>query len=453
MQSNPKIVFSRVLSRIKPSKEESRRNFEAAYRLIAKLENVVPSSVKVVLGGSLAKGTNLAGSNEFDIFLLFPRHYQHHEMALLGMRYAKTAFAGMRTESRYAEHPYLQVFAGNCRADVVPAYKIKDISEKGSSVDRTQLHTQYVNANLGPEGKDEVRLLKQFMKSLGIYGAELRVEGFSGYLCELLIIKYGSLLSLMQEASRWENPAIVIGGDAEAEKKAREKFASPLVVIDPVDPGRNVAAVVSQTSLSRFIFECRRFLKNPSEKFFFMEKKAASLAKIRAAIGARKTSCLLLSFPAPHAVPDIVWPQLKKAAQAFVRELEAMGFSVFGYYHWSDGNECAIFIELGCWKLPAVKKAVGPSVKFARDVDAFAEKHKHAINIHIEHDRIVAIEKRKVTDCVQGIRLVSKNGKKAGVPENMLKSMQRGLKILQGKGIAKKKYAWFLTDYFFTKIA
>ena len=444
-------AFASALSKIKPSASETRRDFEAAAHLIKKLQGACPSSVEVVLGGSLAKGTNISGNNEFDIFLLFPRHYAHHEMTMLGVNYARKAFAGMKVESRYAEHPYLQVFHGDYRADVVPAYKISDISQKGSSVDRTQLHTSYVNSKLGAKGKDEVRLLKRFMKNFGIYGAELRVEGFSGYLCELLIIKYGTLLSLFEHAAGWSEPAIWLEG-AHSEKALREKFSSPLVLIDPVDPERNVAAVVAQTSLSRFVFECRRFMASPSKEFFHREKRVASPAQIRAAIAGRKTACLLLAYPAPKAVPDVLWPQLKKTALALERELASLGFSVFGHSYWSDGSECAILFELCGSGLPAVRKAVGPSMKFAQDVKAFVEKHSRALNLHIEQDRIVAVEKREIRSPEEALHAACRNPRKSGVPEGMHCGIAKHA-ILKGNGIARAKYAEFLGDYFFAKIA
>ena len=452
--ANPKkaqAVLARALAKIKPTPAETRRDFQEAQNLILKLEKACPQSVEVRLGGSLAKGTNLSGNNEFDIFLLFPRHYSHHEMTMLGVAYARKAFAGMRVESRYAEHPYIQVFSGDYHADVVPAYKISDISQKGSSVDRTQLHTKYVNSKLDAREKDDVRLLKRFMKNFGIYGAELRVEGFSGYLCEILIIKYGSLLPLMEAACKWEAPALVLEG-SEGYQAARKRFDSPLVAIDPVDPGRNVAAVVSQTSLSRFIFECRRFLANPSPGFFHRDARIASAGQIRAAIKARGTECLLLTFPAPNSVPDVIWPQLKKSALALVRHLESLDFSVFGHYYWSDGATCAILLEVDRWELPAVRKAAGPAIRFAKDVDAFVEKHSSALNLHLEHDRIVAVEKRRVLSCAAALKSACKNPRLCGVPEGMCAGISKS-SLISGAAIADKKSAWFLGDYFFAKIA
>jgi tRNA nucleotidyltransferase (CCA-adding enzyme) len=444
-------AFKSALKKIKPSEAEGRRDFEAAGQLIRKLERVLPPAVEVRLAGSLAKGTDLRGKNEFDIFLLFPRHYSHHEMTLLGLSHARRAFAGMRVESRYAEHPYLQVFSGDYHADIVPAYKISGIGEKGSSVDRSPLHTQYVNSRLDSSGKDDVRLLKRFMKNFGIYGAELRVEGFSGYLCELLVIKYGSLLSLMEAAAEWHQPSLVLEGGVR-EGEARKRFGSPLVVIDPVDPERNVAAVVAQTSLSRFVFECRRFLKAPSEKFFFAEKTARSADEIRGRIAKRGTLCLAVSFPAPKAVPDVLWPQLKKTAQALVRRLQEQDFGVFGYYHWSDGAECVVLLELDRWELPPVRKALGPSIRFSADVEAFVKKHSDALNIHLEHDRMVAVEKRGVLSAEKALAAACRNPKGLGVPAGMEGQLARA-KVVPATKIATSTHLEFLSDYFFAKIA
>ena len=444
-------VFAKALMRIKPTEKETKADFEAASHLIKKLEAVVPTNVEIELAGSLAKGTNLKWKNEFDIFILFPTSYGHNEMVMLGLHYARQAFHGMRIESRYAEHPYLQVFHGDYHADIVPAYRIGQISERGSSVDRSQLHTKYVNSKLDAARKNEVRLLKQFMKNFGIYGAELRVEGFSGYLCELLVIHYGSLLKLFESAADWSEIAI----DTEqhsTERNLHEAFSSPLIAIDPVDPKRNVAAVVAHTSLSRFIFECRRFLKSPSEKFFFSEKTVRSMAQIRKMMKERKTRCLALRFAAPKVVADVLWPQLKKTAQALVRHLETLGFSVFGYYHWSDGIECVVLLELAQGTLPSVRKALGPSIKFASDVDAFVKTHSKSLNLHLEHGRIVAVEKREVVDAASALRLACSRPLGLGIPANMAHAM-KAAGVMDAKQLLKKKYAEFLADYFFAKIA
>lgn len=447
-------VFARVAKGIVPSKKEVDAAFSAAGAIISKLERVAPPAVEIRLAGSLAKGTWLSGNDEFDIFLLFPRHYAHHEMTMLGLTYARRALSGMRLESRHAEHPYLTVHAGKYQADIVPGYRISDISERGSAVDRSPLHTEWVNARLDARAKRDVRLLKKFMKAFGIYGAELRVEGFSGYLCELLVAKYGSLHSLMKAASHWHETVISFedGFGEKDSAEARKKFGSPLIVIDPTDRNRNVAAVVSSTSLSRFVFECRRFIEAPSEKFFKKEVRVKSKEEILRAMKRRETRCLLLAFKTKQAVPDILWPQLKKASRAIASRLEEMGFSVFGSCHWSDGEGCAMLFELSSWRLPDVVKVAGPNVRFASDVKAFAKKHKDALNLHIEHDRMVAVEGRHFTSAKKALMHICKKQEGSGIPEGIAPEMAKA-RLLEGQKIARKEYLEFLADYFFMKIA
>jgi tRNA nucleotidyltransferase (CCA-adding enzyme) len=320
-------------------------------------------------------------------------------------------------------------------------------------VDRSQLHTEFVNSRLDARGKDEVRLLKRFMKNFGIYGAELRVEGFSGYLCELLVIHYGSVLGLMEAAGKWREPLIDTAGHHKEATGLREKFNAPLIVVDPTDPSRNVAAVVSHASLSRFIFECRRFLVRPSDAFFFSKKKIRGLGEIRMAMKSRRTRCVSLAFDAPDAVPDVLWPQLKKTTQALVRHLSSLDFSVFDYYYWSDGKECVILMELDRWELPAVRKAVGPAIRFSDDCDSFVAQHAKSLNLHMEHDRIVAVEKREITDCKTALVLALRKPDGIGMPQGMAETMKKKCSVIDGERIIMAKYSEFLSDYFFAKIA
>jgi len=447
-------VFSSVLSKIKPTNKEVEKELIIANYLIEKLKEKVPSSIEVKLAGSLAKGTQLKGKKEFDIFLLFPKYYEYKEIAMLGISYAKSAFSNLKTEIHYAQHPYLQIFFKNYKVDIVPAYKIDFNEEYKSAVDRSPLHTEYINANLNPNLKDDVRLLKQFTKNFDIYGAELRVEGFSGYLCELLILKYGSILNLFEQASEWKNPVIKIGKELqkEEEEELRKKFNSPMIFIDPVDQNRNVAAVVSQTSLSRFIFEARNFLKDPSERFFFSSRKPRTEAQIKAQIKLRGTACFVLSFRCPNLVSDVLWPQLKKSTQALVQWLSWKDFEILGYYYWSDEKECAIFLEFEKWRLPFVKKISGPSVIFTSDVDSFIKKHKGALNIHLEHDKIVAVEKRKIYDVEDALKSLIKNKEKIGITKGIEKEFYSANLINLNKEKIKKEYLKFLSDYFFVKI-
>ena len=88
-------------------------------------------------------------------------------------------------------------------------------------------------------------------------------EGFSGYLCELLVLHYGGFAPLLRAASEW-GPHLKI----DIEHHAAKEFDEPLIVIDPVDPRRNVAAAVSIDRMAEFVELARGDCEAPSETFF-----------------------------------------------------------------------------------------------------------------------------------------------------------------------------------------
>ncbi len=53
-------------------------------------------------------------------------------------------------------------------------------------------------------------MLKKFLRSLHIYGAEISTKGFSGYVSEVLIIKFGSFLSTLEYFSNFTGDKKII---------------------------------------------------------------------------------------------------------------------------------------------------------------------------------------------------------------------------------------------------
>ncbi|VVB65657.1 CCA-adding enzyme [Candidatus Gugararchaeum adminiculabundum] len=449
---NTQKVLNSVLKKIKPSKAELAQEKKIVGEIFTRLQKVVPANIEVVLAGSIAKGTNLTGDKDFDVFMLFPNSYSRKDLVDLGLEWAKKAVKPHKWEIGYAEHPYLQADMHGAHLDIVPAYKINSIDERATSVDRTQFHTKYVNGKTNEKMRDDVRLLKRFLKGIGVYGAELRVEGFSGYLCELLILSYGSFIELVQAAAEWREPVLDI--EEHHTIDLRKKFdQAALIVIDPVDRERNVAAAVSATSLSKFIFACQQFLKNPSEDLFFPKKKPVNVKKLASNVKMRGTYQFILTFPAPKPklVEDILWPQLKKSCGIIVRFLECEGFRPLGYFHWSDGKECAIFFEVHDEKLPAVKSVQGPFVHITKDVEKFLEKHADSHSRYIEGCRIMAVKSRKLVTAKDAVEELRKKPEQYGIPKQLVSSFKK-LKLLKDRGIFKKQYLQSLDDYYSNRV-
>ena len=411
---------------LRPTAQEKAKLEQVESEIKARLRKVVPADVEIGLVGSAAKGTALCGNRELDIFILMPKSWPLADMQKKGLTWAKKAMRGIKTELNYAQHPYLKAYIDGIKADLVPSYKLSNFEQLGSAVDRSQLHTTWVNARLSEEGRDDVRLLKQFFKAQGVYGAQTRVEGFSGYLCELLIIQYGGFAPCLRAMRSWKMPHALDPAHHHPEGAILKHFpTTPLVVIDPVDSNRNVAAVVSRTSMSRAILASRSFLEKPSRSFFFKEKEIHSPAKLRAMIRSRGTHTLVLFMPAPALVEDVLWPQLRKSAQSLVAILERAEFRVFGHYFYSDGKQALILFEMTDEKLPAVREAVGPQVWLEKDVNAFLARHRSAANLHVEHERVVAVARRESRTAKELLEKVMKKPEKAGIPAPFVRAMKK----------------------------
>ncbi|MFH0927017.1 MAG: CCA tRNA nucleotidyltransferase [Candidatus Micrarchaeota archaeon] len=438
--------------RLRPSKKELEMLKMAERRIRARLELHVPDGVEIGLMGSVAKGTALRDNRDLDIFLLFPKKYDPQEAKRKGIEWAKKAMRGLKCELNYAQHPYLKVYMPGLKVDIVPSYKIENHEKLKTAVDRSQLHTVWVNGRINDAMRDDVRLLKQFLKSIGVYGAQSRVEGFSGYLCELLIIKYGSFLNLLEEAANWSRPVIDIEG-FHGEKGAEGMFEkAAMVVIDPVDKARNVSAVVSHTSLSRFILAARDFLKKPSSKFFAEKKRAVSSGEILSSIKRRGTHMILLRFAPPRLVEDVLWPKMRKTAQALIARLEADEFRVFGHYFYADEKDAFILIELMDWGLPKIKHIVGPQVCMPEHADMFIRRHKMAENLHAEHGRVVAIERRERTKPIDSVLWAIKNAQRVGIPEEFAKALKAAKNEKPSWLASSEKLRAVAADYLLRKI-
>ncbi len=129
-----------------------------------------------VLVGSVAKGTFLRNP-DIDIFLLLPPALPREKLKEVGISVGKKVLPD--GFAKYAEHPYWRGVYKGYNVDIVPCYKISDPSEKISAVDRTPFHTEYVKKHLKDWQRDEVRVLKAFLKGIGASGAEAKTQGIS----------------------------------------------------------------------------------------------------------------------------------------------------------------------------------------------------------------------------------------------------------------------------------
>ncbi len=443
-------VSAGVLEKIKPGAKEKKWEKKLEKEIIGKLSGMVPPGVEVALMGSVAKNTNLKGSMDFDVFLLFPKSFSRKDLADIGLSVGKKSAKGHRWEVGYAEHPYVRVYLKKVKMDVVPAYKISSADEVETAVDRSQLHARYIKERFSEKTCDQVRLLKQFLKAHEVYGAELKVEGLSGYLCELLVLHYGSFANVVKAASEWRTPVAIDIEKNYGEKELSQTFeGAPMIVIDPVDRDRNVAAVVSETNLAKFIFAARRFAEKPTEEAFYPKKETRFMrGQLEKNIAGRGTDFVLIEFECPQVVPDILWPQLRKTLKQIERHFELADFRVIGSDCWSDEKkQCLLLLELESAVLPQAKKIKGPAIWHAGDLKQFLVKHAAALTgPWIEKVGTAAVERRKFTQATALLEEIAKYPKLYGIPTHVSKKL-KDCRAFIGRKALRKETAAFIGRY------
>lgn len=370
-----------MLSKLRPSQEERAKTWRVVSMAIREVERAARElgvEAEASVQGSIAKDTWISGDRDLDVFIRLPRSLGRSGLAELGMEVARRAASSLGDfiES-YAEHPYVQAFVEGYRVDLVPCFKLEKLEGELTAVDRTPFHTQFVNSRLTDELRDEVRLLKGFMKGIGVYGAEVKVQGFSGYLCELLVLHYGSFEGTLRGSQEWASsrPFIDLARHYAGREEALQAFSGPLVVVDPVDARRNVAAALSPQRMAEFVMASRLFLKRPSE-LFFTPPPPRSLGRIADALKKRGTHLLAFKASIKRVPPDVLWGQLYKSLGGLRTLLSEHGFEVLDSSAWSDEATTAIItFELSSLTLPALEKRRGPPIGEGAYVDSFLQKH------------------------------------------------------------------------------
>jgi len=449
---NINLFLKKVLKQILPDRK-SEKELKSLARKVLRVANKKAKKykAKAMIVGSVTRDTWLPDKKEFDVFILFPKDLKLSELEKYGLQVAKETVKEMKGTFtlKYAQHPYLSAKINDVEIDIVPCYKIKDTSEVKSAVDRTPFHVAYLQKKLKKKQANEVRLLKKFLKNHNLYGADAKTQGFSGYLCELLIINYKTFLNLLKAATKWKAQEII---DLEKFYK-KEEYAllkkifknQALIVLDPTDKTRNVAAALSSENFFKFKKVCEEFLKNPCEETFFgkinyMTDFEFSRMKLK-----RGTEVLLIKFKPPKVSSDILWPQLRKFAERIESILEERKyeFKVYGKAVYTDEKDLAlVLLELEVYSLPYIQKIIGPYVFDEKNSKAFLEAHKNPlVGPYVEDDRwVVEVERRFKTAKEKILDSLSKPIdilKAKGIPNYIAEALAKGFEVIDGLEIEK----------------
>jgi len=358
-----------VLQKITPSPEEKKQIQDVITHLKKEVMTQIKKTtipIEIELVGSIAKDTFIRHAVDIDLFLCFPPTVPRETLEKTGLSIGRAILE--HQEECFAEHPYVRGMYKSIKTELVPCYKIQDATQKLSAVDRTPLHTRYIEQHLKESQKKEVRLFKQFLKGIGCYGAEAEIEGFSGYLCEITILKYKTFQHLVEQVSQWK-----FGEKLSLDTHNPPEFTTPLVFIDPVDPDRNVASAVSLEKFNLLIKACHEYKKQPRLNFFFPNKlQPWTLAEITKQLGTRQF--IGVKFPKPAIIPENLYPQIRKSLRS-IRELcEQYDFPIITATFTVEENEVYIIVEPQNMTISKTVVHTGPPVSLKRNADDFLKK-------------------------------------------------------------------------------
>ena len=439
MAPREKQILEKVLEKITPSENEIEAEKKISGEILGRLKGAKGKHVDVQLCGSVARNTHLRGDRDIDIFVMFPPHISMDEFEKEGLRLGMFVFRGHKWEKAYSQHPYIRGVIRGFDVEIIPSYKVEKAEQLQSAVDRSPFHNSYLLAHLSRQQRGEVRLLKQFLKGIKAYGAELKVGSVPGYVTELLIVRYGSFVGAMEAIAKWKEREVIDIEGHSKEEEALKKFDTPLVIIDPVDRNRNVAAALSLNQYSRIIAAARAFLKKPSDNFFFPKKtNPLEFAKVKKLVEKEGLIVVAMGFP-KNELPDVLWGQIRRLCKKIIAALQQKDFKVLRSSEWSDENSEIIFVfDLEANELERIQKRIGPSVTNERHSEEFLKTHRKPISgPRIEEGRwIVDIERKHflATKYIAELLKQLKKSEKSGIK----KALNKKARIMENKEVLQK---------------
>lgn len=437
-------VIREAYALVEPTRSETERANNVAYTLLEQVRGACEEKglkTECVLGGSLAKGTWLKPEADVDIFVKFPVDSPDTVLEKEGVSLGFQALSDHNPRLRYSEHPYVEGFFEGVRVNVVPCFDTPR-GEWRSAADRSPYHTDYISKAYDDGLRREARLFKLFLKSLGIYGAEVKTQGFSGYVAEILTLKYESFKNLLSEASKFKSRMLISIG--EVQEDFFEAHKSPLVILDPVDLRRNIGAAISQENVGLFTLASRLFLKNPSLHYFALPKKHLKTALRTPLID----QMVVVLFSYEPRSPDILWGQMRRSADHLRRQLNSKGFKIIRFGCASNEQTKGAFLFLvDEMNLPSRMVRTGPFYHLDSYSDKFVSINSRKADLLWlgEEGRIYGVIKRE-SNSVQGAlrKCLGSELRRSGVAPGLVKDLSKGSRIFLGRKCLRltDRYEW-----------
>ena len=415
-----KQIISKISQTVVPSKniEKSKKKIaKLAYNLVEKEIKKYSQVIDLEFGGSFAKGTWLSKDADVDIFIKFKKSTSEKKFEEISKQIGFESLKEYSPYVRYSEHPYVEAKINETKINVVPFYDVR-LGEWKSAADRSPFHTKFMKKSLTSKMKNEIRILKRFLKANEIYGAEMAKQGFSGYISEVLILNFKTFENLIKSISEIKEKQII--------GKTTKKFDTSIVIIDPIDSNRNLAAAISEENIGKFILISRAFKEKP--KMSLLRNKKYKISK------KYWENLLVVKFEFKTRSPDIIWGQIKRTTTSLSTRLELGGFTVLRNKSYTDQKkEAYLFFFLESIKISQTYLKNGPELFRENSSKSFISKNlKNSEMMWIgTNGKIISLEKRKYTDAVVFLTNFLKKDK-TGIPKGLLSDFKKGFRVTVG---------------------
>jgi len=419
-------VIARARPLVVPDDAARRKTVRVAEKVVSKVKEAArphPEVAGVFLGGSFAKDTWLPGDVDIDVFVKIATSVDEKTFEEVGLAVGREALRGYKPGKKYAQHPYTEAVVDGFRVNVVPSFDV----ERGqwrSAADRSMHHVDFVRENLDDEARVQVRLLKRFMKSVGVYGAEIEKEGVSGYAAEVLVHKH-------------KNFEAVIRSFAAFAPKPTEAY---FTLFDPIDDSRDLGKAMSRETVARMVLASRAFLEKPSIEFF---KRARRTARPRL-----QRRVYVVAFEHEELSEDTLWGELKRSARQLAKHVREEGFALARVEAASDALRSSAIILLPITDtLSDIEERVGPAVELREGAERFVAKNRRKAELIWvgEDGRLRLLEERRFTSLARFLDEVLKSRvEKVGFSKEVAKALKRNGRVLQGARLRKEaaRRAW-----------
>lgn len=415
-------VLAKASRSVTPTAEEETRLLAMSKGMLDSVRAAAtgfPEVRGVHLGGSFAKGTWLPKDVDIDIFVRLSPETDEARFEKVGLEIGERAVKGYPHGKKYAQHPYTEAKVDGVKVNIVPCYDV----ERGrwrSAADRSLYHVEFMNQNLDKGDKLQVRLLKRFMKVVGVYGAEIQSEGFSGYAAEVLVHDHG----------KFEQ---VLGYFATLKTSETEPFS----LRDPVDRARELATAISGETVARMVVVSRAFIDSPNLSYFKGVKRNVRRGLVN------RLYCVM--FEHAELSEDTLWGELKKSSRQLVKQVQAEGFRVVRFEAVSNNKDkSAILLLPEVDELPELEERIGPSVQLGEEAKRFVTKNRQRFELLwiAEDGRLHALQKRQFTRLRSLLQeLCDEQIHRIGLSRDIARSIERTGRVLVGEDIEGERKA------------